>query len=339
MTTAGTELPRGLPPGTGGAGTGAVVRGLRLVAVRGVTAVVVLLLVYSASFALMRTAPGGPFDRLQGLPEQTLANLERRFGLDRPLAEQYLVTLAGYLQGDLGPSLSFAPGRTVGDVLAQALPVSLELGAWALLVALVLGAGGGLVAGRYPGRWIDRLTTGAALAVISASLIVLGALGREMLALPGFPLQLGGFDSWRNKLLPVLTLGISSGAVFQRLIRANVAQRMSEGMWTAAAARGVPGFRVFWKYVVPAALVPMLDYAGPVVAGILTGSFVIEAVYEIPGAAACFVHGAQGRDYTLVMAAILVYAALLMTCNLVFETLHWFLDPRQRLEQGRGGKR
>ncbi len=310
-------------------------RGLRLAAARLASAVCVLLLVYSVSFALMRLAPGGPFDRLQGLPEQTVENLERRFGLDRPVGEQYWVTLSGYLTGDLGPSLSFAPGRSVGEVLAEALPVSLELGAWALLVALAIGGAGGLAAGRRPGRLLDRVTTGMALAVISASLIVLGALGRELLALPGVPLELGGFDSWRNKLLPVLTLGISSGAVFQRLIRANVAQRMSEGLWAAAAARGVPPLRIFWRYVVPAALIPMLDYAGPVVAGILTGSFVIEAIYEIPGAAACFVHGAQGRDYTLVMAAILVYAALLMACNFLFETLHWLVDPRQRL--GRDG--
>jgi len=311
--------------------------GLRMAAARLAAALAVLVLVYSASFALMRLAPGGPFDRIQGLPEQTLANLERRFGLDRPWWEQYFVTLSGYLRGDLGPSLSFAPGRTVGEVLSEALPVSLELGFWALLVAVLVGAAAGLAAGRRPGGSLDRVTSGISLAVISASLIVLGALGRELLGQPGSPLRLGGFDSWRNKLLPVLTLGISSGAVFQRLIRANVAQRMSEGMWIAAAARGVPRIRIFWRYVVPSALIPMLDYAGPVVAGILTGSFVVEAIFEIPGAAACFVHGAQGRDYTLVMAAILVYAVLLMLCNFVFETLHSFLDPRQRLEGSRRG--
>jgi len=312
--------------------------GFRLALARLAASLVVLLLVYSASFALMRLAPGGPFDRIQGLPEQTLANLERRFGLDRPLWEQYFVTLAGYLQGDLGPSLSFAPGRSVGEVLSDALPVSLELGFWALLVALIVGASAGLAAGRRPGGVVDRVATGAALVVISASLIVLGALGRELLALPGSPLRLGGFDSWRNKLLPVLTLGLSSGAVFQRLIRANVAQRMGDGLWTAAAARGVPPLRIFWRYVVPAALIPMLDYAGPVVAGILTGSFVVEAIFEIPGAAACFVQGAQGRDYTLVLAAILVYAVLLMLCNFLFETLHSFLDPRQRFGQRRVGR-
>jgi len=301
----------------------------RLVATGRIAATLgVLLAVYSVTFAMMRLAPGGPFEQIEGLPAEVRSNLEARFGLDRSLPEQYLTTLWGYVQGDLGPSLSYAPGRPVSDVLSETLPVSLELGLYALLLALALGVTSGALAGFRPGSRLDRTSAWVSLGVISASVIVIGALVRAFLIFRGGPFDLGGFDSWRSKVLPAVTLGLSYAAIFQRLVRSNVAAQTEGGSFEAVTARGVPARTARWRHLLPQALIPMLDYLGPAVTGILTGSFVVETIFEVPGVSSCFVLGAQARDYTLVSGAILVYTALLLLLTFVFELLHDILDPR-----------
>lgn len=301
-------------------------------------ALAVLIAVFAVTFAVMRMAPGGPFDRMDRLPPEVAANLEARYGLDQPLPVQFWRLLEGYLYGDLGPSLTFAPGRTVRAVLATTLPVSMELGFYALLVALLVGVGLGILAGRRPGGWLDSGVSGLSLVVISASIIVVATLVRALLIGPGGPFVLGGFDSWRNKLLPSLTLGLAYGALLARLVRANVAARVDADVGRGPVARGVSPRRAFFAYVVPDALVPMLSYMGAVVAAMLTGSFVVETIFAVPGAAALFVEGAQARDYPLVMAAIMVYTGLLVFLNLVCEGLQTFLDPRLRAAARRQGE-
>lgn len=303
-------------------------------AVRLGVAGLVLLAIFTVSFLMMRLAPGGPFQRLDGMPPETVANLEAKFGLNRPLAVQYFVTLGGYLSGDFGPSLSYAPGVEVAEVLGRTLPVSLELGFFALLLALTLGIAGGALAGARPAGWFDRAATALSLAVISASVIVVGAVARILFIVEGGVFQLGGFDCLANKSLPVLVLGLAYGAIFHRLVRANVAAQAKRGTLTGFEGRGVGRKRAFFKYVLPQALVPMLTYMGTAAAGILTGSFVVESIFEVPGIAACFVHGAQARDYTLVTGAIMVYSVMLLGLNFLTETLHSLLDPRERGRQG-----
>ncbi len=292
-------------------------------------AALVLLAVFTATFVIMRAAPGGPFDRMDRLPPEVLENLEARYGLDLPLHRQYLRTLAGFLGGDFGPSLTFAPGRPVADVLAATVPVSAELGLYALLIACLLGGFFGALAGRRPGSWTDRITNLVSLLLISASVIVIATLVRGLFVREGSPFVLGGFGTWRNKLLPSLTLGLAYAAILQRLVRANVAAKAGSRLLDGAVARGVPARKAFLRYVLPEALVPMLSYMGPVVAGILTGSFVVESLFEVPGVAACFVQGAQARDYGLVAAAIMLYTTLL-GLYLLFEAIHTLLDPRLR---------
>lgn len=311
---------------------------LRAFVVRAALAAIVLLAIFVASFLVMRLAPGGPFDRLDGIEPEVAANLAARYGLDGSLPEQLVTTLTGFVQGDFGPSLTFAPGRQVAEVLSQTLPVSLELGFYALLVAFLLGGGLGIAAGRRPGSRLDRAIGGLSLLVISASVIVIASLARSLLIRPDGVLVLGGFDSWRNKLLPSLVLGVAYAAILARLVRANVATVVAQGTGRGALARGVSPARVFARYVLPGALIPMLSYLGSMVAALLTGSFVVESIFEVPGVAACFVAGAQGRDYPLVMAAIMVYSAMLLSLNLLFESLHTALDPRLR-RRGTGGTR
>jgi oligopeptide transport system permease protein len=303
---------------------------VRRVSSRLAIALSVLLLVFLATFAIMRAAPGGPFQRLEGLPPEVEANLAARYGLDQPLAMQFLTLLSGVLQGDFGPSLGFAPGQSVASVLARTFPVSLELGAYALLIALLLGGTLGIAAGSRPGSLVDRAIGGLTLMVISASVIVLATLVRSWGTSAHGPFQLGGFDSWHNKTLPSVTLGLAYAALIARLVRANVATSVSAHAGRGAAARGVLPTRILWQYVLPGALVPMLSYLGSVVAAMLTGSFVVESIFEVPGVAACFVSGANARDYPLVMAAIMVYTTLLVGLNLLCESLQTLLDPRLR---------
>lgn len=298
-------------------------------------AIAVLVAVFALTFTIMRLAPGGPFDRMDRLPPEVLANLEARYGLDQPLPVQFVRLLGGYLTGDFGPSLTFAPGRTVAEVLRTTLPVSMELGFYALVIALLAGIGLGTLAGRRPGSWLDRSVSGLSLVLISASVIVLATLARTLFIRPDGLFVLGGFDSWRNKLLPSATLGLAYAAILVRLARANVAARVAADIARGAVARGVTPQRAFFAYVVPDALIPMLSYMGAVVAAMLTGSFVVETIFAVPGAAALFVEGAQARDYPLVMAAIMVYTALLVALNLFCEWLQTLLDPRLRAAQRR----
>ncbi len=303
---------------------------VRRVASRLVVSVGVLLLVFLATFAIMRAAPGGPFQRLERLPPEVETNLRARYGLDQPLPTQFVTLLSGYLQGDFGPSLAFAPGHSVASVLTRTMPVSLELGAYALAIALLLGGGLGIAAGRRPGHLFDRAVGGLSLIVISASVIVLATLVRSCGTSAKGLFQLGGFDSWHNKTLPCVTLGLAYAALIARLVRANVAASVLAQTGRGAAARGVLPPRVLWRYVLPGALIPMLSYLGSVVAAMLTGSFVVESIFEVPGVAACFVSGANARDYPLVMAAIMLYTTLLVGLNLLCESLQTFLDPRLR---------
>lgn len=302
----------------------------RAVVVRLAVAALVLLAVYGLTFALMRAAPGGPFTSMHAGSAAVRSNLDARFGLDKPVPEQFVTVLAGYLALDFGPSLTFAPGVPVASVLGDSLPVSMELGAWALLLALLVGVGLGALAGLRPGSWTDRAVSAGSTLVVSASVIVIAAIVRSLFVvhLRWFPA--GGFtESASGKVLPVVTLGLAYAAIFVRLVRGAVASAVGGRLLAGAMARGVPYRAAVLKYVLPAALVPLLGYMGTAAAGILTGSFVVETIFEVPGMAACFVSGAAARDYTLVSGAILVYAALLMGLNFLFETLHEVVDPRR----------
>jgi len=302
--------------------------GARLL-VRVAVSAAVLLAIFTLTFFLMRAAPGGPFQAMQGMPPEVRANLEHRFGLDLPVAQQYFGLLSGYVTLDFGPSMTFSPGKPVSTILAESFPVSLELGLWALVLAIMLGVTLGTVAGLSPGSAADRSVSAVATIIVSISIIVIAALFRKVFIVDMKLFPPGGFtESAAGRVLPVATLALAYGAIFARLVRGGVASAVSGKTWTAVVGRGVPRRLVVLRYVLPSALIPMLEYLGSVTAGLLTGSFVVETLFEVPGIAVCFVQGAAGRDYTLVSAAIMVYAALLIGLNLVCETLHSMLDPR-----------
>ena len=303
---------------------------IRTAAVRLAVAAVVLLGVLTVTFFMMRLAPGGPFTTMKGVSPELAANLDKRFGLDEPVSAQFFSMLGGYLKGDLGPSMSFSPGEPVADILARSFPVSLELGFWALVLALVLGVTFGTLSGLRPGGPVDLSISFVMLGLVSASIIVVGALLRKVFIVDLGWFSLGGFDGFSNKVLPSLTLGLAYTAILGRLVRGGVTAQAGDRTLRSIVARGVDHKTAVVKYVVPRALIPMLTYLGPAVAGILTGSFVVETLFEVPGVSACFIQGAAARDYTLVSGAIMTYTAVLVVANLLFETLHTLLDPRER---------
>ncbi len=288
-----------------------------------------VLLVHAAAFLLMRATRGGPFDEERALDPAVRASLEEAWGLQGSWLEQYGRSLAGLLRLDFGPSLRYR-GLAVRDLLAQALPLSLALGGLALLVALLLGLPAGLAAAARRGRLPDRLLRLLSSLTLALPGFVLAGLGILLFSfhlgwLP--PATAGGL---RHLILPALSLGLPVAAQVARLSRQAAAEVLDSESVQAARARGVSGFLLLRRHVLPRASLPVVAFLGPAAAGLLTGSLVIEQVFALPGLGAFFVQGALNRDYPLVLGATVVYTALLGALSLAADLLLARLDPRVR---------
>jgi oligopeptide transport system permease protein len=301
---------------------------------RVLTAAPVLWVVATLTFALLRFLPGGPFDKERTLPPEILRNLERRYALDGTLAEQYVDYLGRLARGDLGPSYKYI-GRDVADILAEALPVSVELGLLALAIALAGGVSLGLAAGTRRDTAVDRAVAIASLVGVSAPSFVIGA---------GLILGVGLYLDWlpaglwegpRYAILPALTLAALPLAYIAQLTRAQVIVAMDQDYVRTARAKGVPEGRVRRHHVLRNALLAVLTYFGPLLATLLTGSFVVEKIYAIPGMGRFFVTAVTNRDYPLVLGVTLVYAALVVGANLAVDLLYAWLDPRIHVGTGK----
>ena len=296
-------------------------------------AVPTLLVIVTLSFALQRLAPGGPFDQEQTLTPAVRANLERVYGLDRPLAVQYARYLAALAHGDFGPSLS-ERDFTVGELIRQGLPLSATLGLAAVLLAILVGIPAGIVAALARGGGIDHVLTALAALGIALPTFVTG----PALAL-GFGLHLhwlpvAGFEPGapRYLVLPVVTLALPVAAYLARLTRASLLEVLRTSYVRSARARGLGNARVLWRHALRPALLPAVSYLGPAVAFVVTGSLVIETVFGLPGSGRYLVQGAIDRDYPLVLGMVIVYAALTLACNLAADLLYGWLDPGARHE-------
>lgn len=290
---------------------------------------VTLFVIATLSFFLLRLAPGGPFDRERAVPDSVRAAQERRFGLDRPLPEQYLRYLGGLLRGDLGPSYRY-PGLGVNEVIAESVGPSLTLGGLALLLALGLGIPLGARAGARPGKLDDRALRAASLLGVSVPNFVLGALLLFVFALWLRLLPAGGWLSPASAVLPAITLGIPIAAVVARLTREGVADTLGHDCIRTARAKGVPERRIVLVHALRMSILPVVSWLGPAAAGVLTGSVVVEQLFAVPGLGTHFVNGALNRDYGLVLGTVLLYAALLLLLNLLSDLLLGALDPRIR---------
>lgn len=291
-----------------------------------------LLVLVTLTFFLMRAAPGGPFDRERALPPQVEAALQAQYRLDQSLWQQYVAYLGDLLRGDLGPSLQYE-GYRVSELIAQALPVSFLLGGLALLVALAAGLVLGLLAARDRGGWLDRGLMGLALLGISIPNYVVAPLLILVFAVGLQWLPAGG---WRtgapsDLVLPVLALAVPQMAYVARLLRSSFDEVLQAPYIRSARAKGLPERTILLRHALPAALMPVLSYLGPAAAGLLTGSVVVEQVFNLPGLGRYFVQAALNRDYTVVLGVVLLYGALIIALNFVVDLLYGRLDPRARL--------
>jgi oligopeptide transport system permease protein len=303
----------------------------RFITSRFLQSLLALFLVISATFFMVRFVPGGPFTAEKAVTPEILRNLEAHYGLDKPLWRQYLDYLFSLAKGDLGPSFKY-PNRTVNEIIADKLPVSVELGALALGVALVLGITLGTLAALRRNTWVDYTASTFGMAGISIPTFVVGPL-----LVLGTAIHLGWFNAsgWYSpidRVLPALVLGLAYAAPISRLTRGGMLEILNQDFIRTARAKGASEFRVVTRHALRGGLLPVVSYLGPAVAGILTGSFVIETIFQIPGIGREFVNSAFNRDYTLVLGTVILYAVLIMALNLVVDVVQAWLNPKVRLD-------
>lgn len=293
--------------------------------------VVVLWVVATLTFFLLRFAPGGPFDRERRLPPEVLANIEAKYHLDEPFHSQYLRYLKGISQGDLGPSYKYLD-RGVNEIIADTLPTSALLGVLALLFALAISFPTGLIAAYYRNSWIDRCSMAMATLGISVPHFIVGALLIWAVALQLGWLHAGRWDQWSSAILPTITLGVAPAAYLAALLRSTLIETFGEDFIRTARAKGLKESAVVLKHALSQSLIPVLTVMGPLTAALLTGSFVVEYVFAIPGMGRFFITAVTDRDYPLIMGVTLVYTVLLVCANLLVDLLYGYVDPRIRTQ-------
>ncbi|MBG1232407.1 ABC transporter permease [Aestuariivirga litoralis] len=297
------------------------------------TAIPTLFLIVTISFFLMHVAPGGPFDMEKGIPPEIKKNIERVFHLDLPVWQQYLEYLWNLAHGDLGPSyvlLNFS----VAELFRIALPISAWIGFWAMVFALVLGTVLGVIAALRQNRWIDYVVI--AIATFGSTLptyvtapvyqIIFGVLLRLT------PVGGWGDGSFKHAIGPIIILGLPQLAIVARLMRGSMIESLSANHIRTARAMGLSEYAVIVRHALRGAILPVVSYAGPAMAQLITGSIIIESIFQIPGVGRYFIDGALNRDYTLVMGTVVMIAVFTIIFNFIVDLLYAVIDPRVRYE-------
>lgn len=288
-----------------------------------------LFVIVTVTFFLVRLAPGGPFDSEKRVSPEVLAQIEAHYNMDRPLLRQYADYLGGLLRLDFGPSFR-KPSRTVREWLFMRLPVSIELGLYGLAFSLVLGLGAGIIASLRHNSLLDHGTMGLAMLGICVPAFVLGPLLVLVFGLWTDWLPVMGWTTPAHKILPSITLGAAYAAYIARMTRGGMLETLSQDFIRTARAKGLRESRVVLRHGLRSGIQPVVAFLGPAAAGLLTGSFVVETIFHIPGLGREFVESAFNRDYTMISGAVLVYAILVMGLNLVSDLALAWLDPRIR---------
>jgi oligopeptide transport system permease protein len=293
--------------------------------------VLTLWVIFTVSFFLMRIVPGGPFDSDRRLEPEIEANINRYYHLDEPLEQQYARHLWNTIRFDLGPSYKLTD-YTVNRVIAEGLPVSMALGVLALAFAMCLGLVAGITSAVRRGTAADVLLMSlATVGIALPSFVVAGiAIILFVFVLPIFPAA--GWGSFEQLILPAMCLGLPYAADVARISRTSMLDVLSQDHIRTARAKGLSPARVIWGHALPGSLLPVVSFLGPAIAGILTGSLVIEQIFAIPGLGSHFVQASLQRDYTLSMGCVLVYTVLVYTMNLLVDLSYSVLDPRVELK-------
>jgi len=308
----------------------------RFIALRLLQAIPVILAVITVTFFLVRVAPGGPFDSEKAVLPEVKAALERQYRLDLPLAQQYTAYLGDLAQGDLGPSFKY-PGRSVNELIAAGLPVTAELGFYALLVAVFIGGSAGVFASLKPNTAQDYLPMAAAMIGICMPTFLLGPL---LVLVFGIHLEWLPVSGWGDipgdKLLPSITLGAAYAAYIARLSRAGMLEVLNQDYIRTARAKGLPEWQVVVKHALRGGMIPVVAFLGPAFAGLLAGSFVVETIFQIPGLGRFYVQAAFNRDYTMILGTTVFLSTLIVLFNLASDILAAWLNPRLRHQLGGG---
>ena len=293
--------------------------------------VLTLWVIFTVSFFLMRAVPGGPFDSDRKLEPEIEANVNRYYHFDEPLWQQYGRHLWNAVRGDLGPSYKLSD-YTVNQVIAQGLPVSMALGVLALAFAMCLGLVAGITSAVRRGSTADVvLMSIATIGIAVPSFVVAGlAIILFVFVIPIFPAA--GWGSFDQLILPAMCLGAPYAADVARISRTSMLDVLSQDHIRTARAKGLSPARVVWGHALPGALLPVASFLGPAIAGILTGSLVIERIFAIPGLGSHFIEASLQRDFTLAMGCVLVYTVLVYTMNFLVDVSYSILDPRVELE-------
>lgn len=304
---------------------------LRFIANRLLQAIPVLFIIATVTFFMLHLAPGGPFDKEKKVRAEIIRNLEKHYGLDQPLWKQYLTQMGNLLRGDLGPSFKY-PNRTVNELIADAFPVSLELGLEALAVALVLGILAGIIASLRPNTASDSVPMALAMLGICVPTFVSGPLLSNYFGLKLGWFNPGGWSLPQDRILPALTLGFYYAAYISRLTRGGMLEILNQDFIRTARAKGAGTARIVTRHALKGGLLPTISFLGPAVAGLLTGSFVVETIFDIPGLGRFFVTSAFNRDYTMVLGVVLFYASLIISLNLLVDVILVWLNPKLKFE-------
>ncbi len=291
----------------------------------------VLWIIITATFFMIRFVPGGPFTAEKAVTPEILRNLEAHYGLNKPLHQQYFDYMGSLMRGDLGPSFKY-PNRTVNEIIGDKLPTSLELGFISLAVALTIGITLGTLAAVKRNSWLDYVCSSTAMIGICVPTFVLGPLLVLTFAIRFQWLNASGWYGPSDRILPCLTLGCVYAAYIARLTRGGMLEVLNQDYIRTARAKGASEARVVFKHALRGGLLPVVSFLGPGIAGILTGSFVIETIFQIPGLGREFVNSAFNRDYTLVLGTVILYASLIVILNLVVDVVQIWLNPKLKFE-------
>ena len=295
------------------------------------TSIITLWAVITITFFMLRLLPGGAFTGERNIPEAIMQNLEVKYGLDKPLFEQYGLYLKNLLQGDLGESMKYA-GKEVSEIISYSFPSSAKLGVVVISIALIFGITLGIIAALKYNSWPDSLCMVLATLGVTIPSFVLATVLMYIFGVKYKLLPVTGLNSPVSYILPALALGGYSIAFISRLTRSKLLETLNSDYIRTARAKGVSGFKVIVKHALRNTLIPIITYLGPLIAGILTGSFVVEKIFAIPGLGREFVNTISNRDYTVIMGVTVFYSSILIICNLLVDLLYGIIDPRIKLD-------
>ncbi|MBO5292556.1 MAG: ABC transporter permease [Lachnospiraceae bacterium] len=293
-------------------------------------AIVTIWAVATLTFFLMNMVPGGPFLSEKAVSPQAMAALEAKYGLDKPLSEQYVTYMTDALHGDFGDSLK-QRGRTVMSIIQTKFPVSAKVGGMSILVAFCVGVPLGCVAALNRGKFLDNLisviaTCGIAVPSFVVCTVLMYFLGVNLKLLPTF-----GLTSWKHYVMPVMALSFYPMAYIMRLMRSSMLDVLGQDYMRTARAKGLGQFKILFKHALRNAILPVITYLGPLTAYTLVGSFIVEKIFTIPGLGGEFVGSITSRDYTVIMGTTIFLAALMVVMNVIVDILYKIVDPRIKL--------